>query len=239
MDLPFDPRQNQMLAAMSAAEWERIGPKLEFIDMPLGAVLYEPGEIMSHAYFPVTAIVSKMSVMKNGATAEIAVVGCEGMVGIAQFLSGQPGPSRAVVQSAGYGFRLRSNVLAQELIDLPPLASMLLRYTQALIAQTSQTAICNRHHSIEQQLCRWLLLSLDRLRSNEVVMTQELIANMLGVRRQGVTGAARALLHDGVINYRQGRITVLDRTQLEQRCCECYFVVDAEYKRLLAAKTPA
>lgn len=237
MDFPIDPRQNQLLAAMSAVEWERVRPQLEFVDMPLGVVLYEPSESMSHAYFPVTAIVSKIYVLKSGATSEVAVVGCEGMLGIAQLLSGQPGRNRAVVQSAGYGFRLRSNVLAQEFGHFLPFASMLLRYTQALIAQTSQTAVCNRHHSIEQQLCRWLLFSLDRLRSNEVVVTQELIANMLGVRRQGVAGAARALLHDGVISYRQGRITVLDRKKLEQRCCECYFVVDAEYKRLLGATT--
>jgi CRP-like cAMP-binding protein len=237
MDLAADPRQNRLLAAMSADVWERLQPQLEFVDMPLGAVLYESGEVMSHVFFPATSIVSKIFVTKNGATAEIAMVGREGMIGVAQLLGGQSAPDRAVVQIAGYGFRLRSSVLTRELGELSPLARTLLRYTQALLVQTSQIAVCNRHHSIEQQLCRWLLLSLDRLHSNDIAITHELIASMLGVRRQGVSAAARGLLEAGVIGYRQGRITVLDRNKLEQRCCECYSVINVGYKHLLPETT--
>lgn len=233
MAFAVDPRQNQLLAAMPAAVWQRLLPHLELVDLPLGAVLHTSGEIMPHVFFPVTSVVSKHFIMKDGAATEFALIGREGMIGVAHFLGGLSLPSRAVVQSAGSAFRLKSSVLAQELGDTAPLARMLLLYTQALLAQVAQTAACNRHHSIHQQLCRCLLSTMDRLQSNEIAMTQELIANMLGVRRQGVVMAARKLREDGVISYRQGRITVHDRNKLEQQSCECYSVVKSEYERLL------
>ena len=203
--------------------------------MPLGQVLYESGGTMQHVYFPTTAIVSLLYVMENGASAEIAVVGNEGIVGVSLFMGGGSTPSRAVVQSAGEGFRLNAQALKDEFDQAGPVLHLLLRYTQALITQMAQTAVCNRHHALDQQLCRWLLLSLDRLQSNELVMTQELIANMLGVRREGVTECALKLQKAGLIRYARGRITVLDRPGLEQRTCECYAVVKKEYDRLLPA----
>ena len=201
--------------------------------MPLGQVLYEPGATLSHVYFPTDAIVSLLYVMENGASAEIAVVGNEGIVGISLFMGGESTPSRAVVQSAGDGFRLRAQMMKEEFNRAGPVLHLFLRYTQALITQMAQTAVCNRHHSLDQQLCRWLLLSLDRLQNNELVMTQELIANMLGVRREGVTEGALKLQEAGLIRYARGRITVLDRSGLEKRTCECYGVVKKEYDRLL------
>ena len=200
--------------------------------MPLGEVLYESGSTLSHVYFPVSSIVSLLYVMENGSSAEIAVVGNEGIVGISLFMGGESTPSRAVVQSAGEGFRLLSRTIKDE-FNRAPVLHLLLRYTQALITQMAQTAVCNRHHSLDQQLCRWLLLSLDRLKGDELVMTQELIANMLGVRREGVTEGALKLQKAGLIRYVRGRITVLDRPGLEQRTCECYAVVKKEYDRLL------
>jgi len=202
--------------------------------MPLGQVLYESGGHLHHVYFPTTSIVSLLYVMADGASAEIAVVGNEGILGIALFMGGETTPSRAVVQSAGYGYRLKSQLLKQEFNRSGALMQLLLRYTQALITQMAQTAVCNRHHTVDQQLCRWLLLSLDRLSSSELTMTQELIANMLGVRREGVTESAGKLQRDGVIRYHRGRITVLDRKRLEQRVCECYGVVKKEFDRLLS-----
>lgn len=228
-----DPRQNQLLAALPAAEWARWQPALEPVDMPLGEVLYESGMTMAHVYFPTTSIVSLLYVMEDGASAEIAVVGNEGIVGVSLFMGGETTPSRSVVQSAGRGFRLRGQLLKDEFSRSGPVLHLLLRYTQALITQMAQTAVCNRHHSLDQQLCRWLLLSLDRLQEPELVMTQELIANMLGVRREGVTEAALSLQRAGLINYRRGRISVLDRPGLEGRTCECYAVVKKEYDRLL------
>lgn len=227
-----DPLKNQLLAALPAEEFKRWLPQLEFVDLPLGKVLYESGGQLTHVYFPTTAIVSLLYVMENGASAEIAVVGYEGVVGISLFMGGESTPSRAVVQSAGQGFRLNSAAIREE-FKRAPVLHLLLRYTQALITQMAQTAVCNRHHSLNQQLCRWLLLSLDRLQSNQLVMTQELIANMLGVRREGVTESALTLQKAGLIAYSRGRITVLDRPGLEQRTCECYAVVKKEYDRLL------
>jgi CRP-like cAMP-binding protein len=224
--------QNQLLAAMPEAEWKRWLPEIEAVDMPLGHVLYEPGSTLSHVYFPTTAIVSMLYVLENGASAEIAVVGNEGLVGISLFMGGESTPSRAVVQSAGNGFRLPAQALKDEFNRGGAVLHLLLRYTQALITQMSQTAVCNRHHSLDQQLCRWLLLSLDRLTGNELVMTQELISNMLGVRREGVTEAALHLQAAGLIKYARGRISVLDRPGLEKRSCECYGVVKKEYDRL-------
>jgi len=204
--------------------------------MPLGEVLYESGATLTHIYFPTTAIISLLYVMENGASAEIAVVGNEGLVGISLFMGGESTPSRAVVQSAGQGFRLQAQLMKDEFNRAGPVLHLLLRYTQALITQMSQTAVCNRHHSLDQQLCRWLLLSLDRLRTNELTMTQELIANMLGVRREGVTEAALRLQEAGLISYARGHIKVLDRPGLEKRTCECYAVVKREYDRLLPHK---
>jgi len=232
-----DPRKNHLLAALPDAEWQRWLSQLELVDMPLGKVLYESGSRMTHVYFPTTSIVSLLYVMEDGASAEIAVVGHEGIVGISLFMGGESTPSRAVVQSAGQGFRLKANLMMREFNRAGPVLHVLLRYTQALITQMAQTAVCNRHHSLDQQLCRWLLLSLDRLPSVELVMTQELIANMLGVRREGVTEAAGQLQTAGLIRYRRGHITVLDRDRLEQRACECYAVVKNEYDRLLPAST--
>jgi CRP-like cAMP-binding protein len=208
-------------------------PHLEFVELPLAHVLYESGATLSHVYFPTTAIVSLLYVLENGASAEIAVVGNEGIVGVSMFMGGKSTPSRAVVQSAGQGFRLKAETLEEEFNRAGPVLHLLLRYTQALITQMSQTAVCNRHHSLDQQLCRWLLLSLDRLQGDELVMTQELIANMLGVRREGVTEGALKLQNAGLIRYARGRITVLDRAGLEKRTCECYAVVKKEYERLL------
>ena len=230
-----DARKNHLLAALPDADWQRWLPQIEEVDMPLGEVLYESGSTLKHVYFPVTSIVSLLYVMENGASAEIAVVGNEGLVGISLFMGGESTPSRAVVQSAGQGFRLKAQAIKDE-FNRAPVLHLLLRYTQALITQMAQTAVCNRHHSLDQQLCRWLLLSLDRLQGSELVMTQELIANMLGVRREGVTEAALKLQKAGLIRYARGRITVLDRAGLEQRTCECYEVVKKEYDRLLPDK---
>ena len=230
-----DPRQNGLLAALPEPEWQRWQPLLEFVDLPLGQVMYESGRTLSHVYFPTTAIVSLLYVMEDGASAEIAVVGNEGLVGISLFMGGESTPSRAVVQSAGEGWRIPARAVKDEFERPGPVMHLLLRYTQALITQMAQTAVCNRHHSLDQQLCRWLLLSLDRLLGRELVMTQELIANMLGVRREGVTEAAQRLQKDRLISYARGRITVLDRPGLEARTCECYAVVKTEYDRLLPA----
>jgi CRP-like cAMP-binding protein len=232
----LDRSTNHLLAALPDAEWQRWLPEFEAVDMSLGQVLYEPGTTLSHVYFPITAIVSLLYVMENGASAEIAIVGNEGIVGISLFMGGESTPSRAVVQSAGRGLRLRAQMMKEEFNRNGPVLHLLLRYTQALITQMAQTAVCNRHHSLDQQLCRWLLLSLDRLQGDELVMTQELIANMLGVRREGVTEAALKLQHAGLIRYARGRISVLDRAGLESRTCECYAVVKNEYDRLLPAK---
>jgi CRP-like cAMP-binding protein len=229
----IDARKNHLLAALPDSEWQRWLPQLESVALPLGQVLYESGDTLSHVYFPTTAIVSLLYVMENGASAEIAVVGKEGIVGISLFMGGESTPSRAVVQSAGHGFRLKAQMMKSEFNRAGPVLHLLLRYTQALITQMAQTAVCNRHHSLDQQLCRWLLLSLDRLDDNELMMTQELIANMLGVRREGVTEGALKLQHAGLISYSRGRITVLDRPGLEKRTCECYAVVKKEYDRLL------
>jgi len=233
------PRTNRLLAGMPGAEYERLLPSLERVAMPLGQALYESGGAQGFVYFPTTSIVSLLYVLADGATAEIAVAGPEGLVGIALFMGGETTPSRAVVQSAGEGYRLRASVLKKEFERGGVLQHLLLRYTQALITQMAQTAVCNRHHSVDQQLCRWLLLSLDRLRDDRLVMTQELIANMLGVRREGVTEAAGKLQADGLIEYHRGQIMVLDRQRLEKRVCECYSVVKQEYDRLLPARVGA
>lgn len=236
MDKHIDPRTNHLLAALPTAEWLRWQDQLEWVDLPLGQVLYESGSTMHHVYFPTTAIVSMLYVMESGASAEIAVVGNEGLIGIALFMGGGSTPSRAVVQSAGEGYRLRAQAMKEEFNRAGPVLHLLLRYTQALITQMAQTAACNRHHSLDQQLCRWLLLSLDRLPNNELVMTQELIANMLGVRREGVTEGALKLQKLGLIRYARGHITVLDRAGIEALSCECYAVVKKEYDRLLPDK---
>jgi CRP-like cAMP-binding protein len=233
MPSPHRPRQNHLLAALPTADFKRLLPHLELMPTPLGDVIYESGSQLSHVYFPTTSIVSLLYVMEDGASAEIAVVGNEGIIGIALFMGGESTPSRAIVQSAGYAYRLKAQLLKQEFNRAGPVMHLLLRYTQALITQMAQTAVCNRHHSVDQQLCRWLLLSLDRLTSNELTMTQELIANMLGVRREGVTEAAGKLQRAGLIEYNRGRITALDRPGLEARCCECYAVVKKEFDRLL------
>lgn len=234
MPAPHNPKQNHLLAALPAAEYERLLPHLELVPMPLGEALYESGGRLRHVYFPTTSIISLLYVMEDGASAEIAVVGNEGILGVSLFMGGETTPSRAVVQSAGFGYRLKAQVLKEEFNRAGPVLRLLLRYTQALITQMAQTAVCNRHHSVQQQLCRWLLLSLDRLATDELTMTQELIANMLGVRREGVTEAAGELQRAGVIRYARGRITVLDRTRLEQSACECYDVVKKEFDRLLS-----
>ena len=234
--MPNNPKKNHILAALSGAEWQRWQPLLEHVELPLGHVLYEPGKTLSHMYFPTTAIISLLYVMENGASAEIAVVGNDGLVAVSMFMGGGSTPSRAVVQSAGHGFRLKAEDMKKEFDRGGAVLHLLLRYTQALITQMSQTAVCNRHHSLDQQLCRWLLLSLDRLEGDELVMTQELIANMLGVRREGVTESAAKLQTAGLIRYTRGRISVLDRPGLEKRTCECYAVVKKEYDRLLPNK---
>ena len=236
MGAPAQPGENHLLGALPPAEARRWGPLLQAVDLPLGHVLYESGAALAHVYFPTTAIVSLLYVMENGASAEIAVVGNEGIVGVSLFMGGESTPSRAVVQSAGHGFRLKANIMKEEFNRAGPVLHLLLRYTQALITQMAQTAVCNRHHTLDQQLCRWLLLSLDRLQGNQLVMTQELIANMLGVRREGVTEGALKLQRAGLISYARGHITVLDRPGLEKRSCECYSVVKKEYDRLLPDK---
>lgn len=222
-----------MLDALLDVDFDRVSPNLELVEMPLGEVLYESGGKLRYVYFPTTSIVSMLYVMENGASAEIAVVGNEGILGISIFMGGETTPSRAIVQSAGYDYRMKAQLLKNEFNRAGPVMRLLLRYTQALITQMSQTAVCNRHHTVEQQLCRWLLLSIDRLAENKLNMTQELIANMLGVRREGVTEAAGKLQQSGIIEYSRGRIVVLDRPALEKRVCECYQVVKTEFDRLL------
>jgi CRP-like cAMP-binding protein len=232
-----DPHRNHLLASLPQDVWERWRPELEVVDLPLGKVLYESGSVQRHVYFPTTAIVSLLFVLESGSSAEIAVVGLEGMVGVSIFMGGGSTPSRAVVQSAGAGYRLGAHFMKEEFHRSAPVMHLMLRYTQALITQMTQTAVCNRHHTLDQQLCRWLLLSLDRLPGSDLVMTQELIANMLGVRREGVTEAALKLQRAGLISYARGHINVLDRPGLEQRTCECYEVVKREYDRLLPHTT--
>jgi CRP-like cAMP-binding protein len=227
------PEQNRLLAALPPAERHRIYPHLQLVPMPLGKVMYEPDELLRHAYFPTDSIVSLLYVMKDGASAEISVVGNEGLVGVALFMGGETTPSRAIVQSSGSAYRLIGRRLKDEFHRHGVTQLLLLRYTQALLTQMAQTAVCNRHHSVDQQLCRWLLLSLDRLPSNRLIMTQELMANMLGVRREGVTAAAAKLQKLGVIGYRRSQITVLNRPMLEELSCECYGVVKKETDRLL------
>lgn len=241
-DLVPSPTQNRLLAVLPPTERKRVYPELELVRMPLGSVLYDSGGKLDHVYFPTTAIISLLYVMGDGASANVAVVGNDGVVGVSLFMGGETTPSRAVVQSAGDAYRLASNVLKEEFRRGGAMQHLLLRYTQALLTQMAQTAVCNRHHSVHQQLCRWLLLSLDRVPTNELTMTQELIANMLGVRREGVTEAAGRLQAAGVIRYARGRITVLDRRALEAQACECYAVVKREAERLLpdvdAAQSP-
>lgn len=230
---PAPPTKNRLLAALPDTDYERLLPQLEPVVLPLGSTVYEAGSRMRHVFFPTEGIVSLLYVMKDGASAEIAVVGDEGLVGVALFMGGGSTPSRAIVQSSGHAYRLAAEYLRREFERGGELQHLLLRYTQALITQMAQTAVCNRHHTVEQQLCRWLLLSLDRLPANHLRMTQELIANMLGVRREGVTAAAGQLQTAGLIKYRRGHITVLDRPNLERRVCECYAVVKQESDRLL------
>jgi CRP-like cAMP-binding protein len=239
MSSSHSPKQNHLLAALPAEDYARLLPNLDLVPMPLGEALYESGGHLQHVYFPTTSIVSLLYVMKDGASAEIAVVGNEGILGISLFMGGETTPSRAVVQSAGHGYRLKAQLLKNEFNRSGPALHLLLRYTQALITQMAQTAVCNRHHSVEQQLCRWLLLSLDRLNTNQLNMTQELIANMLGVRREGVTEAAGKLQRAGLIRYGRGRITIIDRPRLEKKVCECYGVVKREFDRLLPYKIPS
>ena len=234
-----DPRANHILDAITADERDRLFPHLELIDLPLGVVLYEPGAELRDVYFPIDSIVSLLYVLKNGASAEIAVVGNDGAIGVALFMGGEPTPNRAVVQSAGSAYRLSGRRLMDEFHRHGNLLHALLLYTQSLTTQMAQTAVCNRHHSVKQQLCRWLLFSLDRLPSNELIMTQGLIANMLGVRREGVTLAARKLQSLGVIQYARGRITVIDRPMLEKLSCECYAAVKRETDRLRPARALA
>lgn len=234
MSPPHSPNQNHLLAALPTAEFEALAAHLELVPLPLGKMLYEPGGQLQHAYFPTTSIVSLHYVMASGASAETAGVGNEGVVGISLFMGGDTTPSSAVVQTAGHAYRMERRKLKQEFDRAGLLQRLLLRYTQALMTQMAQTAVCNRHHSVEQQLCRWLLLTLDRLPSNELVMTQELVASMLGVRREGITEAAGNLQRAGFISYRRGHIAVLDRAGLEASTCECYAVVKKELDRLLS-----
>ena len=236
LSLPH-PQQNLLIAALPTEVQNRLLPNLELVPLPLGKVLYESGDTLRHVYFPTDSIVSLLYVMESGASAEISVVGNEGIIGIALFMGGESTPSRAIVQSGGYAYRLLGKLFKEEFNRHSEMLMLLLRYTQSLITQMAQTAVCNRHHSIDQQLCRWLLLSLDRLPTNRLTMTQELIANMLGVRREGVTEAAGKLLRQGVIQYSRGQITVLDRTALETLSCECYAVVKKETDRLLPHAT--
>lgn len=233
MNISHSPNQNFLLAALPKAEFEHIAPHLELVEMPLGDVLYESGGQLQHVYFPTTAIVSLHYVMENGASAEIAGVGNEGVLGISLFMGGNTTPSLATVYTGGHGYRLKAQLMMEEFNRAGPMMRLMLRYTQALMTQMAQTAVCNRHHSVEQQLCRWLLLTLDRLPSNELTMTQELIASMIGVRREGITEIAGNLQRAGLISYRRGHITVLDRSGLESRACECYNVVKKELHRLL------
>jgi len=234
MSSTHDPNQNHLLAALLDADFDRLAPHLELIPMLLGDVLYESGGKLQHVYFPTTSIISLHYVLEDGGSSEIAGVGNEGVLGISLFMGGNTTPSRAVVQTGGHGYRLSSRILMEEFNRAGPVLRLLLRYTQALITQMSQTAVCNRHHSVDQQLCRWLLLTLDRLPSNELTMAQELIASMLGVRREGVTEAAGRLQNGGFIRYRRGQITVVDRDGLEGVVCECYAVVKKEFARLLS-----
>ena len=236
MPSPHSPNQNHLLAALSAEDFQHLQADLELIPMPLGWAVYESGSHINYLYFPTSSIVSLLYVLESGASAEIAITGNEGLVGISLFMGGESTPSRAVVQSAGNGYRLKASILKKEFALGGRLQYLALRYTQALITQMAQTAVCNRHHAVEQQLCRWLLLSLDRLSGNELQMTQELIADMLGVRREGVTEAAGKLQARGLIRYSRGHITVLDRPGMERRVCECYAVVKKEYDRLLPVK---
>jgi CRP-like cAMP-binding protein len=231
---PHSPNQNHLLAALPGEEFDRVAAHLELVPMPLGEILYEPGARFQHAHFPTTAIVSLHYVTETGASAEIAGVGHEGVVGVSLFMGGDTTPSSAVVQTAGHAYRLDRRILTQEFQRAGLLQCLLLRYTQALITQICQTAVCNRHHTVEQQLCRWLLVTLDRVPSGELVMTQELVASMLGVRREGITEAAGKLQHAGYIRYRRGHIAVLERSGLEPRACECYAVVKKELRRLLS-----
>jgi len=233
MTPPHHPLQNHLLAALPAADFARLLPDLELIGMPLGWVVCESGGHMAYGYFPTTSIVSLLYIMVDGASAEIAVTGNEGLIGVSLFMGSDSTPSRTIVQSAGYGYRLKASALKREFALSGHFYHLALRFTQGLMTQISQTAVCNRHHSVDQQLCRWLLMSMDRLRCDELVMTQELIANMLGVRREGVTEAAGKLQAAGLIHYSRGKITVLDRPQLEKRVCECYAVVKKEFDRLL------
>ena len=228
------PNQNHLLAALPKAEFDRLAPHLELVPMRLGEILYEPGGQLQHAYFPTTSIVSLHYVIESGASAEIAGVGNEGVVGISLFMGGNTTPSAAVVQTAGHAYRLERRRLKEEFDRAGAVLRLLLRYTQALITQMTQTAVCNRHHSVEQQLCRWLLVTLDRVPSGELTMTQELVASMLGVRREGITEAAGRLRDDGLIGYRRGHISVLEREGIETRSCECYGVVKVEFDRLMS-----
>ncbi len=233
MPIPHSPTHNHILSSLPVAELKRLSPHLELAPMPLGEVYYESGGKLQHVYFPTTSIVSLHYVMENGASAEIAGVGKEGMLGISLFMGGNATPSRASVRAAGFGYKLKAKILIEEFNRAGSLQRMLLRYTQALITQTSQTAVCNRHHTVAQQLCRWLLMTLDRMPSNELFLTQELIAEMIGVRREGIMEALGKLRQAGIISYRYGRITVLNRSELEDRACECYNVVKNEFDRLL------
>ena len=237
MAVNLSPLQNHILAALPDTDWQRWRPHLELIELPLGQVLYESGDVLSHAYFPVDAIVSLLYVMRSGESAEIAVVGYEGVVGISLFMGGESTPSRAVVQNAGHGFRIKASIIKEEFKNAAPVLHLLLRYTQALITQMTQTAACNKHHSLQQQLCRWMLISLDRLANNELAMTQRLIANMLGVPPDEMIKGVRLLQETGVIRYSDGHITVLDRSGVEALSCECYLVVRKEYDRLLPPGT--
>jgi len=233
LPISTDPKLNHLLGAIPAAEWARFAPHLTPVNMVLRDVIYEPGSDQPWVYFPTDSIVSLLYVMEDGSSAEIAIVGCEGLVGISLFMGGSTTPSRAVVQSAGHAFRMRAQFIRDEFFLAGPVQQLFLCYTQALLTQMGQTAVCNRHHSVDQQMCRWLLMSLDRLSSNKLTMTQELIANMLGVRREGVTEVAGNLQRAGLIEYKRGHITVLDRPKLELRTCECYEVVRKEFARLL------
>jgi CRP-like cAMP-binding protein len=238
MTMSDSPKRNKLLAALPDIDWHRWQPHLERVDMPLGHILCEPGTTQQYIYFPTTSIVSLLYVMENGSPVEIAIVGYEGLVGVSLFMGGESTPNQAVVQSGGEGFRMKAQQFKEEFNRSHFVMQLCLRYTQALITQMAQTAACNRHHSLDQQLCRWLLLSLDRLPDNKIAMTHELIANMLGVRRSGITKSALSLQKDGLIRYSRGHITVLDRHRLEQRTCECYEVVKKEYDRLLSNQNP-
>lgn len=234
------PKQNHLLAALNSAEYQRLFPHLERVAMPIGNVLYESGDVLQYAYFPTTCVISLRYIMENGASTEIAVVGNEGIIGVALFLSGKTMSNQAMVRNAGYAYRLKAALFTEEFNrHNGPLHDLLLRYTQTLLTQMAQIAVCNRHHYLEQQLCRWLLISLDRLNSNELAITQESIANMLGVRREGITEAAGKLQQAGLIEYHRGHITVLDREGLEKRVCECYRTVKTELERLLPCPSSA